>query len=94
MNEFHKTTRRIADQCGRNIFAQKAPVIRSNENLNVFHIISTYYFQVESEFSVLMPNRLPKIIVLKHCQSDAQGVQSSYYANGLDIGKRLNKPRS
>ena len=30
------STRRIADQCGRNIIAQKAPVIRANENLKYF----------------------------------------------------------
>ena len=30
-----------ADQCGRNIIAQKAPVIRANENLNIFRIISS-----------------------------------------------------
>ena len=38
-NGSYVSTRRIADQCGRNIIAQKAPVIRANENLNVFRII-------------------------------------------------------
>ena len=40
-NGSYISTRRIADQCGRNIIAQKAPVIRANENLNIFRIISS-----------------------------------------------------
>ena len=34
--------RRKADQCERNIIAQKAPVIRVNENLYAFRTISTF----------------------------------------------------
>ena len=41
-NGSYVSTRRIADQCGRNIIAQKAPVIRENEILNEFRTISNF----------------------------------------------------
>ena len=62
----------------------------SSRPKSFWRLLWPYYFQVESEFSVLMPNRLPKIVVLKHCRSDAQGVQNSFYANFLIIPTRLN----
>ena len=48
-----------------------------------------YYGLITSKLNLnSLPNRLPKIIVLKHCRSDAQGVQSSYYANGQDATQK------
>ena len=41
-NDSYVLTRRITDQCRRNIIAQKAPVIRENEILNEFRTISNF----------------------------------------------------
>ena len=84
-------TYEIRDEIMHFHFRTKVSDLHGAKNENRFDdylALFSYYLQVESEFSVLMPNRLPRIIVLKHCRSDAQGVQSSYYANGQDATQK------
>ena len=66
-NGSYVSTRRIADQCGRNIIAQKAPVIRANENLNVFRIISNQnWLEQHNERDQLAAGELIKFFCGSH----------------------------